>query len=105
MHRMACALARILGPDAATQEVAQKLAHRVGDINSATNAWERRILELGDGKRVTDIVEILFREESRSGAWVVDIGLWKSLFDWRVLETVADLALRGHVRLRDDDDR
>ena len=56
-------------------------------------------MELGDGRTVAGIMDVLFCEEVRAGAWMVDIGLWKPLYDRDVVETIYRLAAEGYIRL------
>ena len=60
---------------------------------------ERRIVELGDGRTAREIMETLFLEEIRAGAWIVDIALWKYIFDRSVAVTIRQLADRGYLKL------
>ena len=60
---------------------------------------EQRIVELGDGRAVREIIETLFLEEIRAGAWIVDIALWKYIFDRSVAVTIRQLADRGYLKL------
>ena len=59
-----------------------------------TDPWERRIAEMGDGRPASEIVEAVWHDEIRAGAWIVDIGLWKSLFEQRVRQKLYDLVRR-----------
>ena len=60
-------------------------------------------MELADGKSIEQIIEILYREEIRMGAWVVDIGVWKNLFDQCVVKTICELTDGGNTYLKTDD--
>ena len=62
--------------------------------------WEQRIMELGVGRSVAEIREILYAEEVRAGGSVVDIGIWKGLFQDRVNASIAGLSRRGLIDLR-----
>ena len=66
------------------------------------DSWERRIIELGEGKEVSEIMETFYVEEIRAGAWAVDVGLWKSLFDQCVTRTISGLAASGYIYLEHD---
>ena len=61
--------------------------------------WERRIAEMGDGRTTDEIVEAIWREEIKAGAWVIDIGLWKGLFDQKVFQTIDELAHRRVIHI------
>ena len=60
-------------------------------------------MELSDGKPMGEIIETLYREEIKAGAWLVDVGLWKNIFDQSVVKTINQLAGRGLVRLQTED--
>jgi len=77
---------------------------RSRDARADTNAWERRIIELGDRRPLSEIIEILYIDELKAGAWAADIGLWKHLFDRTVVETVATLASKGYLSLVSDEE-
>ncbi len=62
-------------------------------------SWDRRIVELGDGKSVGEIVEALYKEELRRGAQGADIGMWKNLFDRRIVEKIGELVNRGYINV------
>ena len=47
-------------------------------------------------------METLYLYELRNGAWLTDIGLWKTLFDRTVVETVYELARTGYISLLPD---
>ena len=61
--------------------------------------WERRIVELSDGRSVCEIQEILYIDELKAGAGAADIGIWRTLFDRGVSTTIGELATRGLLRL------
>ena len=60
---------------------------------------EQRIVELGDGRSTREITETLYVEAIRAGAWIVDIALWKQVFDCSVGVTIRQLADRGYLIL------
>ncbi len=41
----------------------------------------------------------MFYQEVRAGAWVVDIGIWRNLFDQDVVKTIGELADQGYIRV------
>ena len=92
-------LAQVFGPSPVRDDISRRLVYRRGDANGIEDTWERRIIELSDGRTIGDIQEILYREELSAGAWVVDIGLWKDLFYQSVARTIGQLADQGCVRL------
>ena len=61
--------------------------------------WERRIVDLSDGRSVGEIQEILYTEELIAGAGAADIGMWRELFDRGVSTTIGELVSRGLLRL------
>ena len=54
------------------------LVYRIAGGGEIKDAWESRIVELGNGRSIGEITEILYREEIMAGASVVDIGIWKA---------------------------
>lgn len=75
------------------------LVQKLRPISRASGSWEWTIVERCDGQSIRKIVETLYLGELRKGAWLVDIGLWKTLFDRAVVETVYELARKGYIRL------
>ena len=73
--------------------------HRLKEAASLKNIWDRRIVELADGKSVAEILEILYEEELRTGAWVTDIGMWRGVFDRCLAVSIRELAVNGHLFL------
>ena len=78
----------------------QQIICRTREVNGVTNDWEKRIVELSDGRTTAEIIEIRFKEEVRMGAWAADIGLWKGLFDRDVMATIRELARQGYIKLQ-----
>lgn len=99
MSRLVGALARMSTSGSASDETSGQLVYGTGGHGGLTDRWERRIVELSDGKPIARIVETLYREELSAGAWAVDIGLWKGLFDQNVLEAIRRLASKGYIYL------
>ena len=60
------------------------------------------IVEQCDGQSIRQVVETLYRYELRNGASLVDIGIWKTLFDRTVVQTVYELAHDGYISLVPD---
>ena len=54
---------------------------------------------MADGKSINEILEAMFSEELMAGAWMVDIGIWRNLFDQSVVKTIGELADLGYIRL------
>ena len=102
--RLASGLARRFGLNAVGDETKRQLVCRSRDAQAQTNAWERKIIDLSDGRPLSKIIEVLYIDELKAGAWAADIGLWKHLFDRRVIETVDTLASKGCLSLVSDDD-
>ena len=59
--------------------------------------WERKIVEVADGRPLTEVIEALYQEQLDRGARLADIGMWKSFFDRRVITAVGDLVHRGVI--------
>ena len=94
--RLVSTLVRLFTPGGgATQQV----VYRVKGANEVKDAWERRIIDLADGRPIIEILDALFREEIKAGAWVVDIGIWRSFFDQSVIKTIGELADQGYICL------
>ena len=89
-------------PNPEARKFTRQLVYRVTEAGEVKGDWERRIIELGDGKSIGEIIEILYREETRRGAWVDDIGLWRNLFDQCVVKTIRELIDMGHIYLKPD---
>jgi len=60
------------------------------------------IVEKCAGQTISQVVETLYRSELRNGASLVDIGLWKTLFDRTVVKVVYELAQNGYINLVPD---
>ena len=75
------------------------LVYRTGVAIGGGSPWEDRILQLGDGRRVCEIARLLYQEQLDRGAALVDIGIWKSLFDLSVVESIGGLVRSGHLRV------
>ncbi len=97
--RLIDTITRLLVPQRTSDEATHKHVYRLVGAGEIGTAWERRIVQLSDGRSVGEIKETLFNEELEAGASSADIGLWKNLFDRGVLNTIGDLASRGWVRL------
>lgn len=93
-------LARMLVLKPAGSEDASWLVYRVTQADEVRDSWKRRLIELADGRSISEIQETLYRQEIIGGASEVDIGMWKNLFDQSVLKTIDELANCGHVCLK-----
>ena len=91
-----CAAVRRREP---ADESLNQLVRRVSGKSGVSDPLGYAILELGDGRTVHEIVQAIYNEELRKGARLVDIGLWKSLFDRSVVETIGELARQGLICL------
>ncbi len=77
----------------------QQRAYRLVAPQVVNDCWERRVLELADGRTVDEIVEGVYWQEIRAGAWLADAGLYVGLFRRRVTDVVKELADQGRLRL------
>ena len=82
-----------------SRDIGDHRAYRVRTAVGLDDPWESRIVALSDGRPVADIVGELFREEALAGAWVVDIALWRGIFEQSVKRTVDGLASKGYIFL------
>ena len=103
LHRLVCRLARKFVADPQSHEITKKLVYRMTEASGPKGGWERRIIELGDGKSIGEIIEVLYREEIQKGAWMVDIALWKSVFDRSVIKTIRELVDGRQICLSPND--
>ena len=69
------------------------------DNTVVAGAWEKRILDLADGRTVGEIARLLCNEEMRGGAAEVYIGLWKRDFESCVASTVLKLMAQDCLSL------
>ncbi len=93
----------MLSPDSQSHKITRQLVYRATEASEVKGGWEKRIVELSDGKNIGEITEILYREEVKMGAWIVDIGLWKDIFDQSVIKTIRELTDTGYIYLKLDD--
>ena len=77
----------------------QWLVHKLRPISDYSDSWEWTIVERCNGKSIRKIVETLYLDELRKGAWLVDIGIWKTLFDQAVVATIHELTDKGYICL------
>ena len=95
-------LAQIITPNPVIDESTHQLVYRVVEASRIEGAYEKRIVELADGRSIGQIVEALYREEVNAGAWEADIGLWKGLFSKCLIEVIGNLTQRGYISLAED---
>ena len=93
-------LARLLFHDPPDDKTTRQLVYRLKEIAASKDAWEPKIVEMGDGRSVGEIIASLYREELAHGAQTVDIGMWKHLFDRNVVAKIGDLARRGYINVK-----
>ena len=97
-------LVQLIVSDPVSNETTRQLAYRScngeAGATAVEDSWERRIIELSDGRSVGEIKDALYREQLMAGAAVGGIGIWKNLFDQNVLNTICELADRGVIDLK-----
>ena len=81
------------------------LVHKLRPRRRDSGLWEWLVVERCDGQPIWKVVETLYLYELRKGAWLTDIGLWKTLFDRTVVETVYELVRTGFISLLPDSER
>ena len=91
-----------IGPGISQNGNLDLLVHKLRPISRYSGSWEWTIVERCDGQSIWKVVETLYLYELRNGAWLTDIGLWKTLFDRTVVETVYELARTGYISLLPD---
>ena len=92
-------LARFFSLDLPSNTECRYLVYRAEDTPNPELAWEKRIVELAEGRPVKEIIQVLYQEQLSRGARLVDIGIWKSIFDRSVINTIGDLLDRGVIRM------
>lgn len=100
---LAKSLTRVFLPDPSGGEQSRSPVYRLKDASSISvtcATWEKRIVDLGDGRSVPDITRALYQEQLERGAGLTDIGIWKGLFDRSVADTVGDLVDRGYLQVK-----
>ncbi len=78
------------------------LIHKLRPVRHHSGPWEQMIVEQCDGQSIRQVVKTLYHYELRNGASLVDIGIWKTLFDRTVVQTVYELAHDGYISLVPD---
>ena len=82
-----------------TDETARRLVYRTGDVDATASGWAGRIVEMGDGRSVAEIVTAIYLEEQQAGAWAEDLGVWSQLFAISVIEVIDHLSAQGLIRV------
>ena len=80
-------------------ETARQLVFRTEDADASADGWAGRIIEMSDGRPVSEIVAAIYLDELRAGAWAADIGIWNHLFAKSVIEVIDRLAAQGSIRV------
>ena len=80
-----------------TDDTTRQLVYRTRDVDAGANGWGGRIVEMGDGRSVAEIVATIYIEELQAGAWTADIGIWSQLFAMSVIEVIDHLAAQGYI--------
>ena len=93
-------LASIFVHDPVDDETTRQLVYQMKEAAGTRDTWDKRVVELGDGKTVGEIIEALYSEELLRGAWIADIGMWKNLFDRTVVEKIGELVNRGYIEVK-----
>lgn len=78
-------------------ETTRQRVYRLKEAGEVKEPWRRRIVALSNGRTVDEITRTLYLDEVERGAWLVDIGMWKTAFDRSVMDTIGELANRGYV--------
>lgn len=97
--RLASTLVKMFTPYPVGGEATQQIVYRVKGANEVKDIREKRIIDLANGKSIDEILDTMFSQEVRAGAWVVDIGIWRNLFVQSVVKTIGELADLGYIRL------
>ena len=81
-------------------ETRDLLVYRTTKAHSRKTGWEKRIVELADGRSLHEIMRTLYHEQLERGAGLVDVGTWKSFFDREVMDTIGDLVRKGYLQVK-----
>ena len=99
LHRLVVSWTRGSRTGLPRRDIGGHRAYRVRSRLELGDPWENRIVALSDGRPVSGIVDELFRQEALAGAWVVDIALWRGIFEQSVTRSVDALAGKGYIFL------
>lgn len=80
-------------------EATRQVVYRVKGVDEVKDIWEKRIIDLADGKSIDEILDAMFSQEVRGGAWMTDIGIWRNLVDQSVIKTIRELENQGFICL------
>ena len=92
-------LGQIFGVKPAETEGLEQVVYRLNSTSYPSDPWKRIVLQKCHGLTIQNIVKTLYLEELNNGAALVDIGIWKSLFDRTVLTAIRELADEGYINL------
>ena len=90
-------LGQICGVDRPENKGLGQIVYRLSPTSYLSDPWKRTVLQQCHGQSIRNIVKTLYLDELRKGAWLVDIGIWKSLFDRTVLTAIRELADEGYI--------
>ena len=82
-------------------QMTRQLVYAMSDTHGVGDELARRVIELGDGRSVGEIIAIIYGQELGAGAWAVNIGIWSDIFAQSVIKIINDLSDTGYIRLRD----
>jgi hypothetical protein len=82
-----------------TDDTARQLVYRTGAFDAGAKGWAARIVEMGDGRPVSQIVATIYLDELQAGAWAADIGVWSQQFAMSVIKVIDQLAAQGLIRI------
>ncbi len=92
-------LGQIFGVEPAENEGLGQVVYRLNPTSYLSDPWKRTVLQQCQGQTIQNIVKTMYLEELNNGAALVDIGIWKSLFDRTVLTAIRELADEGYINL------
>ncbi len=92
-------LGQIFGVEPAENEGLEQVVYRLNPTSYLSDPWKRTVLQQCQGQTIQNIVKTMYLEELNNGAALVDIGIWKCLFDRSVLTAIRELADEGYINL------
>ncbi len=92
-------LGQIFGVAPPENEGLEQVVYRLNPTSYLSDPWKRTVLQQCQGQTIQNIVKTMYLEELNNGAALVDIGIWKSLFDRTVLTAIRELADEGYINL------
>ena len=102
-RRIVRTITRVFGISSEDSKRTMQRVTRLKDVSEMEDPWEKRIVELADGKSIREISEILYWDELKGGAWLTDIGLWRDLFYRDVARTIGKLSRTSYIQLEPSD--